>query len=89
VAAEPPAFPLHFKPTYSSWLNQVERFFCSITEDLLRRSDHRSVQALEADIRKWVSEWNTGPTPFTWTKTAEQILESIGRLLNLISDAGH
>lgn len=35
---------------------------------------HRSVQALESDIRKWVSEWDTTPTPFTWTKTAEQIL---------------
>ena len=84
-----PRFHMHFTPTYSSWLNQVERFFGFVTEDLLRRSDHRSVQALEADIRKWVSEWNTNPTPFTWTKTAEQILESIGRLLNRISGAGH
>ncbi|MET3352054.1 UNVERIFIED_ORG: transposase [Arthrobacter sp. UYEF1] len=80
---------MHFTPTYSSWLNQVERFFGFVTEDLLRRSDHRSVQALESDIRKWVSEWNTNPTPFTWTKTAEHILESIGRLLNRISGAGH
>jgi len=84
-----PRFHMHFTPTYSSWLNQVERFFGFVTEDLLRRSDHRSVQALESDIRKWVSEWNTSPTPFTWTKTAEQILESIGRLLNRISGAGH
>lgn len=80
---------MHFTPTYSSWLNKVERFFGFVTEDLLRRSDHRSVQALESDIREWVSEWNTNPTPFTWTKTAEQILESIGRLLNRISGAGH
>ena len=84
-----PRFHMHFTPTYSSWLNQVQRFFGFVTEDLLRPSDHRSVQALESDIRKWVSEWNTSPTPFTWTKTAEQILESIGRLLNRISGAGH
>ncbi|MDQ0819442.1 transposase/transposase-like protein [Arthrobacter sp. V4I6] len=84
-----PRFHMHFTPTYSSWLNQVERFFRFVTEDLLRRSDHRSVQALEADIRKWVSEWNTNPIPFTWTKTAEQILESLGRLLKRISGAGH
>jgi transposase/transposase-like protein len=84
-----PRFHMHFTPTYSSWLNQVERFFGFVTEDLLRRSDHRSVQALEADIRNWVKAWNEKPTPFIWTKTAEQILESIGRLLNRISDAGH
>jgi transposase/transposase-like protein len=84
-----PRFHMHFTPTYSSWLNQVELFFGFVTEDLLRRSDHRSVQALEADIRNWVKAWNEKPTPFIWTKTAEQILESIGRLLNRISDAGH
>lgn len=51
-------------PTYSSWINQVERFFAFVTADLLQRSDHRSVQALEADIRKWVASWNglTSPT---------------------------
>ena len=84
-----PRFHVHFTPTYSSWLNQVERFFGFVTEDLLRRSDHRSVQALEADIRAWVTAWNEHPSPFIWTKTAEQILESLGRLLNRISGAGH
>lgn len=48
-----PRVKLHFTPTYSSWLNPVERFFGYVTADLLQRSDHRSVQALEADIRKW------------------------------------
>ncbi|WP_168223532.1 transposase [Pseudarthrobacter sp. NIBRBAC000502772] len=67
-------FHMHFTATYSSWLNQVERFFSFVTEDLLRRSDHRSVQALESDIRKWISGWKSSPTPFTRTKTAEQIL---------------
>jgi transposase len=84
-----PRFHMHFTPTHSSWLNQVERFFGFVTEDLLRRSDHRSVQALETDIRNWVKAWNENPEPFIWTKTADQILESIGRLLKRISGAGH
>ena len=84
-----PRFTMHFTPTYSSWLNQVERLFAHVTDDLLRRSDHRSVQALEADLRAWVKAWNENPKPFVWTKTADQILESLGRLLQRISGAGH
>jgi len=63
-----PRVTMHFTPTYSSWLNQVERFFAYITADLLRRSDHRSVHALEADLRAWTKTWNTDPKPFIWTK---------------------
>lgn len=84
-----PRFHMHFTPTYSSWLNQVERFFAYVTADLLQRSDHRSVQALEGDIRKWVKAWNENPKPFIWTKTAEQILDSLGRLLQRTTGAGH
>jgi transposase/transposase-like protein len=84
-----PRFHMHFTPTYSSWINQVERFFAYVTADLLQRSDHRSVQALESDIRNWVNGWNENPKPFIWTKPAEQILESLSRLLNRISGAGH
>jgi transposase len=74
-----PRFHLHFTPAYSSWLNLVERFFGYVTADLLQRSDHRRVQALEADIRKWVEGWNADPKPFVWTKTAEQILGTLAR----------
>jgi transposase len=84
-----PRFQIHFTPTYSSWLNQVERFFALVTEDLLQRSHHNSVQQLEADIRGWVKDWNTHPKPFIWTKNADEILESLGRLLKRISGAGH
>ena len=84
-----PRFRMHYTPTYSSWINQVERWFAYLTDDLLRRSDHRSVQALEKDIREWVSAWNEDPKPFIWVKTAEQILESISRLLKRINGAGH
>ena len=84
-----PRFHVHFTPTYSSWLNQVERWFAYLTEDLLQRGDHRSVQALEADIRTWIKAWNEDPKPFVWTKTAEHILERLGRLIQRISGAGH
>jgi hypothetical protein len=69
-----PRFHAHYTPTYSRWINQVERWFAYLTDDLLRRSDHRSVQALEKDIRNWVAEWNENPKPFIWTKSAEKIL---------------
>jgi transposase/transcriptional regulator with XRE-family HTH domain len=84
-----PRFHMHFTPTYSSWINQVECFFAYVTADLLQRSDHRSVQALERDIRNWVKGWNENPKPFIWTKPAEQILESLKRLLQRTTDAGH
>jgi len=72
-----------------SWINQVERLFAYVTADLLQRSDHRSVQALEADIRNWVKGWNNNPNPFICTKTAEQILNSLSRLLQRTTGAGH
>jgi transposase len=84
-----PRFHLHFTPTYSSWINQVERWFAYITADLLQRSDHRSVQALEADLRAWTHDWNDNPKPFIWTKTAEQILQSLGRLITRIKGERH
>jgi transposase len=84
-----PRFHVHYTPTYSSWLNQVERWFAYLTDDLLRRGDHRSVQALERDLRTWVTAWNENPKPFIWTKTAEQILERLGRLIQRINGAGH
>lgn len=84
-----PRFFMHFTPTYSSWINQVERLFAEVTRDLLQRSDHRSVQALEKDLRHWVAAWNENPKPFIWTKTADEILASLGRLLKRINGPGH
>ena len=63
--------------------------FAYLTEDLLQRGDHRSVHALESDIRGWVKAWNDNPRPFIWTKSAEDILERLGRLLHRINGAGH
>ena len=84
-----PRFHMHYTPTYSSWINQVERWFAELTRQLIERGDHRSVQALEHDIRGWVTAWNDNPKPFVWTKTADQILQSISRLMKRITGAGH
>src|SRR3954466_5432234 len=74
-----PRFVLHFTPTSSSWLNLVERWFAELTTKLLQRGAHRSVAALNRDIRGWIETWNDDPRPFVWTKPAEQILDSIRR----------
>ncbi|QFU90214.1 IS630 family transposase [Amycolatopsis sp. YIM 10] len=84
-----PRFHLHFTPTGSSWLNLVERFFAEITVKLLRRGVHRSVTALEKDIRTWIKQWNTNPKPYVWTRTADQILESLAAYCQRINDSGH
>ena len=84
-----PRFVLHFTPTSSSWLNLVERWFAELTTKLLRRGAHRSVRQLNADIRAWISTWNDNPRPFVWTKTADEILESITRYCNRINESRH
>jgi transposase len=84
-----PRFHLHFTPTSSSWLNLVERWFAELTTRKLRRSAHRSVTELEADVRRWINEWNADPKPFVWTKTADEILETLAAYCQRISDSGH
>ena len=84
-----PRFWLHFTPTSSSWLNLVERWFAELTNRKLRRSAHRSVTDLETDIRKWINEWNKDPRPFVWTKTADEILETLAAYCERITDSGH
>jgi transposase len=84
-----PRFQLHFTPTYSSWLNLVERWFAELTNRKLRRSAHRSVAELEADVTAWIAAWNDDPRPFVWTKTADEILDNLARYLHLINNSGH
>jgi transposase len=79
--ARHPRFHVHFTPTGSSWMNQVERWFGLLTDKLIRRGAHTSVQALENDIREWIATWNDNPRPFTWTKTADEILASLADYL--------
>ena len=85
--ARHPRFHVHFTPTGSSWINQVERWFGYLTDQLTHRGVHKSVQALEADVRAWIEDWNSNPKPFVWKKTAEEILDSLGRYLQRISGA--
>jgi transposase len=84
-----PRFVLHFTPTSSSWINLVERWFSELTTKLLRRGAHRSVRALNTDIRRWIDTWNENPRPYVWVKTAEQILDSISRYCQRINQTGH
>jgi len=87
--AKHPRVHMHFTPTGSSWLNQVERWFGYLTDQKIRRGAHKSVQALEADIRGWIKTWNEDPKPFVWKKSAEEILDSLARYLQRTSGAGH
>jgi len=84
-----PRFVLHFTPTSSSWMNLVERWFSELTTKKLRRATHRSVRALNTDIRAWIKTWNDDPKPFVWTKTADQILDSISRYCTRINESRH
>ncbi|MER5687547.1 IS630 family transposase, partial [Streptomyces sp. NPDC002205] len=76
-------------PTYSSWLNQVERWFGLLTDKQIRRGTHKSLHALEKDIRNWIKTWNDNPRPFAWTKSADEILERLASYLDRIPGAGH
>jgi transposase len=84
-----PRFVVHFTPTSASWLNLVERWFAELTTKKLRRGTHTSVRQLNADIRAWIDTWNDNPRPYVWTKTADQILASIGSYCTRINDSGH
>ena len=77
--AKRPRYRLHFTPTASSWLNQVERFFALLTARRLKRGTHRSVEELEAAVLAYVERHNAEPRPFRWTKSADQILAGVGR----------
>lgn len=84
-----PRFVLHFTPTSSSWLNLVERWFAELTTKKLRRGTHTSVRQLNTDIRTWIQTWNDDPKPYVWTKTADQILNSVANYCQRINDSGH
>jgi len=84
-----PRFTVHYTPTYSSWINQVERWFATLTEKQLRRGTHRSTNELEDAIRLFVALHNQNPKPFVWIKTADQILASVRRFCQRTSETGH
>jgi len=84
-----PRWHMHFIPTYSSWLNQVERFFALITDKAIRRGSFTSVKQLVQRIDQFVTHHNTNSQPFQWTATADSILEKLHRLCSRISGTAH
>jgi transposase len=87
--ARHPRFHVHFTPTAASWINLVERWFAALTEKQLRRGVHRSTRELEMAIRRYIETTNGNPKPFIWAKTADEILASIARFCQRISNSGH
>lgn len=87
--ARHPRFHVHFTPTSASWLNQVERWFATLTEKQIRRGTHRSTRQLEDAIRNYLELNNANPKPFVWTKAADDIIPSIERFCMRISNSGH
>lgn len=84
-----PRYHLHFTPTSASWMNQVERFFAELTAKAIRRGVHRSVADLESAALAYIDASNADPRPFTWTKTADQIFQSLATMCRATSDSGH
>ena len=87
--ARHPRFHVHFTPTSASWINQVERWFATLTEKQIRRGTHRSTRQLEQAIRSYLDTYNADPRPFVWSKSADDILASIERFCLRISNSGH
>lgn len=87
--ARHPRFYLHYTPTYSSWLNQVERWFGLITQRAIRRGSFTSVPDLRRQIEHFVTDWNQHPQPFKWTATTESILAKLERLGKVICGTKH
>jgi transposase len=87
--AKRPLWRMHFTPTSSSWINQVERFFALLTEKQIRRAVHRSTGELEAAIKAYIDATNAEPKPFRWTKSADDILVAINRFCKRTIDEHH
>lgn len=87
--ARHPRVHMHFTPTYSSWLNQVERWFALITERAIRRNSFTSVRELKQQIELFVQRYNADASPFQWVATADSILQKIERIAKRISATGH
>ena len=87
--AKRPRYHVHFIPTYSSWLNQVERWFGLITQQAIRRGSYRTVKELIRRIEAYVAHHNRAASPFTWTATADSILAKLKRLTTVISESAY
>ena len=84
-----PRVQLHFTPTYSSWISQVERWFAELQRRCLDRGVFCSLDELTTALEGWIKIWNANARPFKWTKTADQIIDRICRYCSRISGPGH
>src|SRR4030081_78471 len=84
-----PRVQLHFTPTYSSWISQVERWFAELQRRCLDRGVFCSLDELTTALEDWIKTWNATARPFRWTKTADQIIDRICRYCSRISGPGH
>jgi transposase len=82
--AKRPRYHAHFTPTHSSWLNQVERWFALLSARAIKRGTHRSTLALEKAIGEYIEASNEDPKPIVWSKSADEILDSIARYCSRI-----
>jgi len=87
--ASHPRYHLHYTPTYSSWLNQVERWFGLITQQAIRRGSFRTVKELVQKIDAYVVNYNLHRRPFVWTATADSILAKLKRFCKVINGTSH
>lgn len=84
-----PRFHLHLIPTHSSRMNLVERFFAEITRRMIRRGGSTPVKQMEQESHSWIDNCSDDPEPLVWTKTAEEIFETITSYLHRINDSEH
>jgi transposase len=84
-----PRFQLHFTPTCSSWINQVERWFAELQRRCLERGVFCSLDELTTTLEEWIKLWNESARPFKWTKTPDQIIDRICRYCSRISEPAH
>ncbi len=87
--ARNPRLHMHFTPTYSSWLNQIEPWFALITERAIRRNSFTSVRELRQQIDLFVQRYNADALPFKWVATAESILRQVETIAKRIAATGH
>lgn len=84
-----PRYHMHFTPTYSRWLNQVERWFGLITQQAIRRGSFSSVRQLIGSIERYVEHYNKHKRPFVWTATADSIIQKVARICKVIYGTEH
>jgi transposase len=88
VARRKPRYRIHFTPTGSSWLNQIERWFAEITRKRIRRATFRSVRELTRSIHEYIRIYNNNPRRFQWVASASRIIRKVNKYRNTLEIAG-